>query len=76
MERGGVERGGFWRVGVHVRDIVLERKGGIANDMVARAGADNVLPMEEAPQPPRLEYGTVAGVRLLCHERGLGLRYK
>ena len=69
VDRGGVERGGFWGVGVHVRDIVLERKRGNADDMVASAGAENKLPIEQAPQPPLVEYGTVAGIRLLHHER-------
>ena len=60
---------------MHVRDVFLEREGGgIANDMVARAGAENVLPGEEAP--PRVENRTVAGVRLLYHERCRGVSDK
>jgi hypothetical protein len=47
----------------------LERKRGNADDMVASAGAENKLPIEQAPQPPLVEYGTVAGIRLLHHER-------
>ena len=71
MERGGIERGGRRRVGVHVRDVVLERERGRLDGMVMWIGADKMLSREDAP---RIDRGTVAGVRVRGDGRRWGVR--
>lgn len=64
VERCGLECGGRRGAGIHFRDVILERKKGGISGVVARAGADIVLPLDEASRSPRIEHGTVTGLRL------------
>ena len=74
VERGSIERGGRRRVGVHVRDVVLERERGRVDGMVMWIGADKMLSREDAPRSSRIDRGTVAGVRVRGDGRRWGVR--